>query len=250
MRWTITCRRCGAGASYFANTCPRCGAQVVWRSVERAVAGLVGAALALVLVIAVINLLASKLSLWRGGAAARGEPPMAAPVKVAAPSPPIRDVGWIAAAMAECDAEAARNPTGLYFLVIPVMPADPGDRSFSERAVGTIGRSVHLLRSADTLEGLRLGALTIYPRPFVFSFADPSTGRAWNFRPSTGVAKFVTSDVAQLQSFRPGLSLAEPAPQPSSQSAPQPTPQSIWADGIPFPRDRGVCYWTVPLIPH
>jgi hypothetical protein len=221
---------------------------VVWRSVERAVAGLVGAALALALVIAVVNLLASKLSLWRGGSAARGEPPVVAPVKVAAPPPPMRDVGWIATAMAECDAEAARNPGGLYFLVIPVTTADPGDRSFSERAVGSIGRSVHLLRSADALDGLRQGALTIYPRPFVFSFADPSTGRTWNFRPSTGMAKFVTPDVA-LQSFRPGLSLAEAGPQPPPQPVPQPTSQPIWADGIPFPRDRGVCYWTVPLIP-
>ena len=61
--------------------------------------------------------------LWSKSVYRPDEPSAAAPSEPMAPiALPGRDILSIKQAMTNCDEEAARNPDGMYFLVVPVVP--------------------------------------------------------------------------------------------------------------------------------
>ena len=68
-----------------------------------------------------------------------------------------QNFGWIERAIAQCEAEAARNVDTLYFLVIPVVAPDGDQQAWLAKSNGTVGASVLLLGSQDTLDGLKSG---------------------------------------------------------------------------------------------
>jgi len=141
--------------------------------------------------------------------------------------------GWIERAIAQCERDAARNPDTLYFLVIPVVPADGDPRSWIPKSNGTVGTNVLLIGSQDTVDGLRAGELRLDSRAYRFSILDPGTTRAYPWRPALGVHKFAIRDASAVASFRPGFNF-------------RPTGEIRWADGD-IPREAGTCYWTGAL---
>jgi hypothetical protein len=145
-----------------------------------------------------------------------------------------RNFGWIERAIGQCEAEAARNADTLYFLVIPVVAT--GDRqAWLAKSNGTIGGSILLLGSRDTLDGVRAGSLRLDVRAFNFSILEPSTSRVYKWRPALGVHKFAIRNASAVVTFKPGLELPVGG-------------EARWADGGAIIRERGTCYWTGALM--
>jgi hypothetical protein len=146
-----------------------------------------------------------------------------------------QEFGWIERAIAQCEAEAARNGATLYFLVIPVVASDGEQLPWMSKSNGTVGPSILLLGSQTTLDGLRAGSLRLASRPFNFSILEPSTSRIYKWKPALGVSKFAIREANTVAAFQPGFEIpvgGEPR----------------WADGGAIPRQPGTCYWTGALI--
>ena len=142
--------------------------------------------------------------------------------------------GWIERAIGQCEAEAARSTETLYFVVIPVVAT--GDRqAWTSKSNGTIGSSILLLGSQDTVEGMRVGSLRLDTRTFHFSILEPTTHQVYQWRPAVGVNKFAIRDARAVTSFKPGF-------------APAVGGEVRWADGGAIVRERGTCYWTGALM--
>jgi hypothetical protein len=144
-----------------------------------------------------------------------------------------RSFGWIERAIGQCEREAARTPYTLYFLVIPVVPTDGDAKAWIPKSNGTIGTSVLLLGSQDTLEGLRAGSLRLDRRAYRFSILDPATSHAYDWRLALGVHKFAIRDASTIAAFKPGFDFRSRG-------------GVTWADGA-IPREAGTCYWTGTL---
>jgi hypothetical protein len=174
------CRSCGAGLSYFAPRCPRCGAANLPNPVAT-VAALLAVALLAGVIAAAIPLVHS-ISTFRGPS--RGQP--AVP-----PDPSARgsdDYGWLVKAMAECEEEAKVKAETMHFLIIPVTTTKTSMLGWSPVPISTVGAHAALLNSTDTMLGLRNGVLTLYPKPVVFAVSDPATQTVVKWRPAVGVA--------------------------------------------------------------
>jgi hypothetical protein len=144
--------------------------------------------------------------------------------------------GWIARATAECDAEAARNPDTLYFIVIPVVATDGNVQAWLAKANGMVAQTLVLLGSKTTIEGLRAGSLRLDGRAFEFAVLDPGSADVYKWKSAVGVHKFAIRDAKRVTSFRPGFELAKGT-------------ETQWADGGAIPRAAGTCYWTGALMP-
>jgi hypothetical protein len=143
-------------------------------------------------------------------------------------------LGWIERAIGQCEAEAARKADTLYFVVIPVVAT--GDRrAWASKSNGTIGGSILLLGSQDTVEGIRAGSLRLDTRAFNFSILELSARKAYKWRPAVGVNKFAIRDASAVVSFKPGFASAAGG-------------EVRWADGGAIERERGTCYWTGALM--
>jgi hypothetical protein len=147
-----------------------------------------------------------------------------------------RNFGWIERAIAQCEAEGARNADTLYFLVIPVLAAGGDPRAWAAKSNGTVGGSIMLLGSQDTLEGLRAGSLQLARATFNFSILDPPTSKVYQWRAALGVHKFAIRDAKTITVFRPGFEIPTGG-------------ETRWADGGAIPREAGTCYWTGALMP-
>ena len=146
-----------------------------------------------------------------------------------------RNFRWIERAIAECEAEAARNPETLYFMVIPVVPTDADFQAWAPKANGMAGASVILLGLKNTLDNLRAGSLRLDRRAFEFAILDPATSNTYKWRPAAGVHKYAIRKAKLITSFKPGFEMP-------LGSEPQ------WTDGSAIPRQAGTCYWTGALI--
>jgi hypothetical protein len=145
-----------------------------------------------------------------------------------------QDFGWIERAIAQCEAEAARNVDTLYFLVMPVVAIDGNQQTWLAKSNGTVGASLLLLGSQDTLDGLRAGSLQLARRSFNFAILEPSTTRAYRWKPALGVHKFAIRDAKAVAAFKPGFEITGG--------------DTRWADGGAIPREAGTCYWTGALM--
>jgi hypothetical protein len=153
---------------------------------------------------------------------------------IVAPSPG-KNFGWIARAIRECEAEAARNADTLYFIVMPVVAADGNSQQWVDKSNGTVGNSVLLMGAETTLDGLKNGLLTLYQDRFNFAIGEASTRRAYRWKPAMGVTKFAVRGADSIQAFKPGFQTAGAA-------------KTEWADGSAITREAGTCYWTGALV--
>lgn len=140
----------------------------------------------------------------------------------------------LAQAMAECDAEAAKSPDTLHFLVIPLKPASSGLQKWTSVAVQQAGESYLLLSSQDALSGLRDGSLAPYTGKFAFSIVEPTTGTRHSWPPTTGPTKFSEADAGNLTSIRLAFAFADLDSEPKLSAE--------------FLRQKGDCYWVSVLV--
>ncbi len=155
------------------------------------------------------------------------------PAEPAAPPQPI-DVGWIEKAMAECEAEAHKQPDRIFFLLIPLVA--PAERMGDWRtlAAGELGGGVPLIASKDALGGLKAGTIALSNAEYQFAILDEATGKPINWTPAKGVVKLVTPPAKDIKSFRPGMLVRDFTKEPR------------W--GNPFSRQPGSCYWASVII--
>jgi hypothetical protein len=163
----------------------------------------------------------------QSGATANVRPPARAP---AAPA----DIPAITKAMSDCDAAAASDPDSLYFLVLPMRPADPADRSWSALALQTVGSSYLLLSAKDALDGLRDNRLTLRPDRYTFSALDSESGQTYSWTSATGMSRLSRRESGATKSLKLGFDFSE------QQAGAQ------WS--AEFKRERGICYWLSALI--
>jgi hypothetical protein len=220
------CPRCGAAVSYFARTCPHCHA----RNLPNPAAALAG----LAAVLLAGGLVA--LAWWT----LRGEEAPPSPATALAPSAaeptadPKADYGWLITAMAECDAEAKHAANAVRFLIVPVTATGVSLPGWSPGVIGTIGDTIALLHSTDTLIGLKNGALALYPKAVTFALSDPTTRTVYKWSPAVGVAA-LTSHEIDAGSFTLGLDVPDVAK------------EIAWGPAIDL--KKGTCYWINALVP-
>jgi hypothetical protein len=218
------CPNCGGGTLVLAKACPECGAPLELRMAGILVAG------ALVLLIAAIVLaVAVVLRGYRLAAATDTGAP--ADQLIAAGS--TADVSWLATAMAGCDAEAKTGAGTLHFLVTPLVSVAKDTEPWRAKSINDTGSGI-LLRSDDTLEGVRSGTLRIYPADYDFSISDQASDKVYKWRPTVGVAKFSTAEAGAVASFRVQFRTAYN--------------RGGGAWGGAFTRQDGSCYWVNPII--
>src|SRR5262245_19704762 len=207
------CPNCGAKVPTFAHACANCGTPNQARRGRLTIAIAVGALLlALVATIAVLGWL------WRPG---EGDQTRAGD-----------DFAWLTTAMSECDNDAAKNLGTLYFIVIP-LTADPKDmQDWRAKSLNDIGNGI-LLTSSSALDGLKAKKLKISAEQYVFGVRDQSRV-VYQWKKSTGVARFSTADVDGVTSFNIQF-LAGAGSQ-----------ETAW--GASFNRQKGNCYWVNAII--
>jgi hypothetical protein len=154
-------------------------------------------------------------------------------VRPRAPAAPA-DIPAITKAMSDCDAAAASDPDSLYFLVLPMRPADPADRSWSALALQTVGSSYLLLSAKDALDGLRNNRLMLRPDRYTFSALDTESGQTYSWTSATGMSRLSRRESGATKSLKVGFDFSE------QQAGAQ------WS--AEFKRERGICYWLSALI--
>ena len=159
--------------------------------------------------------------------------PATANVPARAPAAPA-DIPAITKAMSDCDAAAASDPDSLYFLVLPMRPADPADRSWNALALQTVGSSYLLLSAKDALDGLRNNRLTLRPDRYTFSALDTESGQTYSWTSATGMSRLSRRESGATKSLKVGFDFSE------QQAGAQ------WS--AEFKRERGICYWLSALI--
>src|SRR5262245_19458150 len=217
------CRDCEAPVSYFARTCPSCGAA----NLPNPVATIAGLA-AVILLGALITL---AVLIFRSG----GAPPTAPRADGPAPSQTASDsdYGWIVKAMAECEEEAKVKLDTMHFLIVPAAPSGTPLPGWSPDPISTVGNSAVLLTASDTLKGLRDRAFVLYEKPIAFAISDPTTKTVYKWKPATGVTALKTSQTDQAS-----LMLGFEIPEVGTEIQ--------WGPTINL--SKGTCYWINPLI--
>jgi hypothetical protein len=212
-----TCRNCGEAVSYFARSCPACGAANQPNPVTTVVA-------LAVLVLLLLGAALGSMFLWKSAQAPSVSEEPAAETPDA--------FGWVAQAMADCEALAKQNADTLYFLILPVKPSANPQPGWRPSTIGNLGQNAALLASADALMGLRNGALELYRDPLTFAVKDPDTNTIYKWKPANGVSELKSREL-KATSLTLGIELGNNG-------------EIIWGPTIAIA--RGSCYWTNPLI--
>jgi hypothetical protein len=147
-----------------------------------------------------------------------------------APSPP--DFRWLTTAMQDCDAAAAKEPTTLYFLVIPMAAKAEEQERWRAKALNEIGNAI-LLTADDALDGLKSGALKISGETYAFNVRD-GANVLYNWSSSTGVARLTIPNADSIAAFNVQF-------QTRSR-----TNDAAW--GNVFNHRTGNCYWVNAII--
>jgi hypothetical protein len=218
-----TCRHCGAEVSYFARTCPSCGASNLPNPVVTI------SALVAVLMVGLVIALGWQLFF-------RGKVEVAAPPGDATPGEQKAEgadsYGWLVQAMAECEEEAKQVTDKLYFLIAPVARAPKNVVGWNPGRIGMIGETTELLPSSDAVIGLRNGSLVLYRGTLAFAVSDPATNTVFRWKPATGVTVLTTRQT-NAESLKLGFQFAEGK-------------DVEW--GLTIVLSKGTCYWIFPLI--
>jgi hypothetical protein len=217
------CPNCGGGTLVLAKACPDCGAPIALRLAGMLVGG------ALVLLLAAVGVAV--------GVVLRGHR-LAAATQTGAPADEqiaagtTADFSWLANAMSGCDTEAKVHPDTLHFLVTPLVSTAKNIEPWRAKSINDSGNGI-LLRSDNTLEGLRSGALRIYPADYDFSIFDQDGNTVYKWRPLTGVAKFSTEEAGPISTFGVRFRTSHRS-------------DAEW--GGSFTRQDGTCYWVNAII--
>jgi hypothetical protein len=220
------CRSCGAAVSYFARTCPRCGAPNLPNPVAT-----IAALLAVVFLGGVIALGVQALR-------SKGSPQSPPQAKDAPPTSDrttntAADYGWIVKAMAECEEEAKQKTDTLHFLIVPVTTTGMSLPGWSMDPISAIGDSATLLTSTDTMIGLRNRVLVLYQKPLAFAVSDPATSTVYKWKPAVGVTALKTRETGSA-SLKLGFEIPDLAK------------EMEWGPTINL--NKGTCYWINPLV--
>lgn len=218
------CPHCGGGTFVLAKACPHCGASVDLR--------LAGMMVAFALALLLVAIAVAGVVVLRGHRLAAATQ-TGAPADAQIPARSTADVSWLATAMSECDAEAKTDLGALHFLVTPLASAAKDLEPWRAKAINDTGNGI-LLRADDALQGLKSGALRIYPADYDFSIFDHAGDTVSKWRPSTGVARFSTVSAGPISAF--GVRLR------TSHSG----DDAEW--GGSFTRQDGSCYWVNAII--
>jgi hypothetical protein len=135
--------------------------------------------------------------------------------------------------MSSCDAEAANDLPKIYFLVVPLLAANPNDGTWSAKAFDKAGTTI-LLSSEDALAGLRNGTLRLNDGPFTFSVLDPTTNAVYTWKSKVGASKLASTDAAAINTFKVRAFKGE---EPGG---------ADWSSD--FTRHQGSCHWVNVLI--
>ena len=211
------CPNCGEAVVVFSRSCAHCGAY----NVSRRAAVAVTASLA-VLVVAIGVAIFAVVG-WHRVPGGTNENEHTS-----------EDFTWLQTAMKECDEVAAKAPDSLYFLVLPMRPADPADRSWNALALQTVGSSYQLLSAKDALDGLRNKRLTLRPDRYTFSALDTESGQTYSWTSATGMSRLSRRESGATKTLKLGFDFSE------AQAGAQ------WS--AEFKRERGICYWLSALI--
>lgn len=145
------------------------------------------------------------------------------------------DFGWLDTAMKQCDEQAAKDPKGLHYLVIPLTDEPRDEPGWRRVSINDIGNAI-LLGSDDMLAGLRRKALRLSTDEYVFSARNETTKDVLTWKPSTGVRKFVVNDASAIKQFRVQFQSNDAS-------------RAInW--GATFDRQEGNCYWVNAILRH
>jgi hypothetical protein len=218
------CPNCGGGTFVLAKTCPHCGGPLALRMAGMWVAG----ALVLLLVASVVAVVV--VLRWQQLAAAT-ESGEAADEQIATIS--IADLSWLATAMSECDAQAKQDAGKLHFLVTPLASVARDIAPWHAKSINDMGNGI-LLRSDDTFDGLKSGALRFYPADYGFRMLDEASVTVYKWRPSMGVTRFSTAEAGSISTFKVQFKTSY-----SGSNA-------EW--GSSFTRQTGSCHWVNAII--
>jgi hypothetical protein len=219
------CPGCRRPVSIFARVCRGCGAPNPAR-----IAGLLVGAALLFLLLAVATTVVMILRWQKSGILAVQSSP-AEPSAVE--SSAYGDFGWLRAAMDDCDAQAARSPSELHFLVVPLAAARADLEQWRAKSINDIGNGI-LVSSQMAFDGLTGGTLRISPRNYVFRVRDETANATFQWKRSLGVAKLSNPDAESINFFRIQFSAGDQS------GADQ------W--GSSFTRQKGACYWVNAII--
>jgi hypothetical protein len=148
--------------------------------------------------------------------------------------PPTVDVATIEKAMAACDAEAAKDPDSLFFMVLPMVAADKADQRWASLALQNGANAFLLLSANDALDGLRSSTLLFRPGRYTFAVLDVATGATYSWTSATGLSRLAKKNAGAIPTIRLGFDFSE------AQAGTQ------W--GNEFKRERGTCYWVSALV--
>jgi hypothetical protein len=131
-----------------------------------------------------------------------------APAPLEPLAPPIAPTGMphetIQLAMNRCDADAAKGPRDLHFLVTPVLPVN-----FESATLllppGEHHGPFYLIQSYHVLNGVEDGSLAISSRPYNVFLIDSQTRDIHSWASTTGPAQFTLSNAGELRNFQIGL---------------------------------------------
>jgi hypothetical protein len=148
----------------------------------------------------------------------------------AAPAP--LDLAALSRAMQDCETEAARQPTTLYFLVVPMTSKAQDEEQWQAKSLNDIGNAI-LLSSDVALDGLKRGALTLASEEYVFNVRDRA-GALYNWKGSTGIARLTIPNADKIAGFNIQFQTRSK------------TSDAAW--GSEFARQVGTCYWVNVII--
>jgi hypothetical protein len=215
-----TCQSCGSAVPLLAVACPHCGATQKLHATG--IATVVG-----VLALAVVAggfALSLHVSRKIDLGAPADAPVAGAPAGDAAPAGD--DFAWLSTGMESCESEARSDLPKVYFMVVPLTPADKGDQKW--QSLDRAGEA-HLLSTEDALAGLRNGSLRINNQPFTFSILDPVTSSVYTWKSKVGASKLASTDADAIANFRIRVYRGD---------APGNTQ---WGES--FVRAKGTCHW-------
>lgn len=207
-RTAARCPGCGEPVPALARSCAHCGAPNRARRAWLAVAAVLPA---LLIAIGIVAFMIPRCCVL--------------------PGPP-PDFAWLTKAMQDCDAEAAKQQSTLYFLVVP-LAAKPGDEeSWRSKSPDEVGNAT-LVNSDDALRGLKVQALRITAENYAVNVRD-GANVLYNWSSSSGVTRLTIPNADAIDTFNIQFQIGNR--------------KSDTAWGNVFGRKRGNCYWVTAII--
>jgi hypothetical protein len=202
-----------------ATRCPECGGPVGLPARSCALCGAPNRARAVVLAVAA---LLSSLVVGIGIAA----------VVIPRSAAPPNDFAWLTKAMQDCDTEAAKQQSTLYFLIIPIASKPEDDAQWRSQSLNEIGNAI-LLSSDVALDGLKRQALKISTEEYAFNVRDRDN-TIYNWQSSIGPARLTIPNANAIEGFNIQFRTRSR------------TSETAW--GNAFVRRGGTCYWVNAII--